>query len=97
MLIYSHPNSLLVFNARNILQAQSLKVILKNEFSAGAAGGLPPTDHWLELWLYEEKHFVMATKLLAEMQSQALEEDWLCKQCGEFNGTSFDWCWNCSE
>jgi len=95
-LIYSHPNPFLVYNAKNILEAHFLKVELKNEFSAGAVGELPPTDNWLELWLYQDSHFDLAEKLLAEVNAQFSGSDWHCVLCGETNGKNFEFCWSCS-
>jgi hypothetical protein len=31
----------------------------------------------------------------ADRRRPASEQDWICKACGESNGTRFEVCWNC--
>ncbi|MCJ8299189.1 MAG: DUF2007 domain-containing protein [Pseudomonadales bacterium] len=94
-LIYTHANNLIVLNAKNIVEASSIKVFLKNEFSSAGVGELPPIDNWLELWVVEDLHYERAQKLLAVFNSKELA-DWQCVKCAEINGAAFDYCWNCT-
>ena len=95
--VYSHSNPFFVYNAKNILEANYLKVELRNEFSAGAVGELPPTDNWLELWLFDDIHGELAKKLLRCLDSPSPSVDWRCKNCSDINGENFDFCWNCQQ
>jgi len=94
-LVYTHANNFIVLNAKNIVESASIKVFLKNEFSTGAVGELPPVDNWLELWVLEDLHYERAQQLLAVFDTQELA-DWQCAKCAETNGAAFDFCWNCA-
>lgn len=68
--------------------------MLKNEWTAGAVGELPPIDNWLELWVLEELHYERALALLSEF-NQPEKEQWTCQSCDEKNGGAFEFCWQC--
>ncbi|ADE13656.1 conserved hypothetical protein [Nitrosococcus halophilus Nc 4] len=94
-LIYSAPNLLLVRHFQNLLESHGIDCVIKNESLSGAAGELPPTECWPELWLTEEKRYREASRLL-----KGAEEDqrpWTCLHCGELLEGQFDRCWNCGE
>ncbi|MFT5706659.1 MAG: hypothetical protein ACI9ES_000946 [Oceanospirillaceae bacterium] len=93
-LLYTHPNALIVLNAKNIIELSCIKVELRNEFSLAAVGELPPVDNWLELWVVEDMHYQRALDLLASFNEEK-KEDWQCIQCLEMNGDAFEYCWNC--
>ncbi|EPJ44914.1 MAG: hypothetical protein OFPI_38680 [Osedax symbiont Rs2] len=83
-----------MLNAKNIVESASIKVFLKNEYSTGAVGELPPVENWLELWVVEDLHYERAQQLLEVFNTQELA-DWGCVKCSEINGGAFDFCWNC--
>lgn len=95
-LIYTDENRFLVSNARNILQNENIEVVLKNEFIGGAAGDLSPFDTWQELWV-EDADYSKAEKLLLSLSENNTATEWTCTACGEVNGASFEFCWNCQK
>ena len=95
-LLYTHPNPFIVHNAKCIIEQSSIKVMLKNEMTAGAVGELPPIDNWLELWVLEEMHYERALAMLSDF-NQPEKSHWYCSNCSENNGGAFEWCWSCGE
>ncbi|WP_017221633.1 DUF2007 domain-containing protein [Moritella dasanensis] len=94
-LIYTHENGFLVNNVKNIIEGHGIDVVLKNEFSSGAVGEVSAFDAWMELWVINDSDCERALDVISTMQSKADDPDWLCEQCAEENGASFDVCWNC--
>jgi hypothetical protein len=94
-LIYSAPNLLLVRHFKNLLESHGIDCIIKNENLSGAAGELPPTECWPELWLTDDQYYREARQLLdTDEKDQPL---WTCPGCGESLEGQFDQCWNCGE
>ena len=52
-LVYTAQNMLLVGHLRNILESEGIHCLTRNEYLAGGAGELPPTETWPELWVEE--------------------------------------------
>lgn len=94
-LIYTHENGFLVNNIKNIIEADGIETILKNEFSSGAIGEVSAVDAWVELWVINDDDVEKANRIISEMKSKADEPDWQCRECKEENDASFDICWNC--
>ncbi len=50
-LVYTHPNSIAVAQARSSIEFAGIDCILRNEYASGAIGELAPIDAWPALWL----------------------------------------------
>jgi hypothetical protein len=94
-LIYTNENRLLVGNAKNILEAHGIEVILKNEFAQSAVGQTSPSDTWPELWLMNDSDYESASRVIGSSLSEENAPEWICSQCGESNDASFEICWKC--
>jgi hypothetical protein len=94
-LIYTHENSFLVSNIKNIVENKGLSVFLKNEFAAGGSGDLAPLETWVELWIANDSDYDQAMSIIDDFQKSDSKPDWLCNSCGEENSGSFEFCWNC--
>lgn len=94
-LIYTNENRFLVNNAKNILQASGIDVVLRNEFAMGAAGDLSPFDSWLELWVVNDADYSQSMQIIRAIPGPEQAADWVCGACHETNGAAFDYCWNC--
>lgn len=94
-LVYSHHNSLLVGNARNILAEAGIDVEVKNDILAGASGELSPIDSWPEVWVVRDSDEPRALSLLQPLTDKHPLSHWLCPVCGESNASSFASCWQC--
>lgn len=94
-LVYSSSNSLLVNHLRNLFESAGIAVQMKNEFLYSAAGELPPTATWPELWV-EEADLARAEAVLAEAFADKSDlPHWQCSRCGEWIEGQFDLCWQC--
>lgn len=94
-LLYSAPSLLLVRHWKNVLEVQAIHCIVKNENLSGAAGEIPPTECWPELWLINDKDYSKARQLLDG--DEKIQPPWICSRCGELLEGQFDRCWSCGE
>ena len=51
--VFTHPNSLIVGNARSLLEEAGIQAELRNEFASSAMGETAPLETWPELWVGE--------------------------------------------
>ena len=94
-LVYTHPNGIVVAQARSALELAGIESVLRNEFAAGAMGELAPIDTWPELWVVNDRDYERASRLLEQSRTDSPEEEWRCKRCGKYNPATVEWCWNC--
>lgn len=93
--VYTHENTALAQNAKNLLENNSIKAIIKNEFASGGAGDLVPAETWPEVHVLDDSDYAKAVELLAVLSDKVNEPDWICGSCSEPNGAMFESCWNC--
>ncbi len=95
--VYSSPVSLMVGHLRNILEAEGIRCFVKNEFLAGGAGELPPTECWPELWVERAIDYERAERLVRETLEAGANTggSWTCPGCREVLQSQFMVCWNC--
>lgn len=94
-LVYTSENRLIVSNARNIVSAAGIEVMLKNEFAAGGLGELSAFDTWLQLWVVNDSDYLRACQLIEDSLSEAGAAEWTCDSCLERNDPAFETCWKC--
>jgi hypothetical protein len=94
-MLYSHDNSFLVSNLKNIIESHNISTFIKNEFAQGAVGEISAIDSWPELWIHNDADFDRAMAIVESSKNSIKGEDWLCKNCTEKNDPSFEICWNC--
>jgi hypothetical protein len=88
----------MVGHLRNVLEAHGIECLLKNEFTTGAIGELPPTECWPELWVMDDMRFDEAAAIVSAASLENLAESgshWTCDHCGEQLEGQFTDCWNC--
>ena len=90
--IYSSFNLAAVHHAKNLLAAEGIPAVVKNEFLSSAMGDLPPAECQAELWLLDPRDAARAEQVLFRPEPQG--EDWTCG-CGERCGPQFTQCWRC--
>lgn len=95
-LVYTHPNSILVGQAKGTIELAKIDCVLRNEYASGAIGLLAPIDAWSELWVVNDRDFERATLLLEESQAAIQEADWECRECGRSSPATFEFCWHCA-
>ncbi len=81
-----------------LLEHHHIKCIAKNEFLFGAAGELPPTECWPELWIAEDFQYEKAKELVEGFLAGSAEPGsaWSCPECGEAIEGQFNACWRCA-
>lgn len=94
-LVYTHPNGIVVAQARSALQLAGVECVLRNEFASGAMGELAPIDTWPELWVVNDRDYDRASRLLEQSRGDSPEAEWRCEKCEKDNPGTFEWCWNC--
>lgn len=94
-LVYSNENHFIVSNVKNLIEAQSIKVFIKNEFAQGALGETAIFDCWPEIWVFDDADFEAAIAVVELSQNQQQTADWVCNTCNETNACAFEVCWKC--
>jgi hypothetical protein len=94
--LYSSSDPLLIGHLKTVLEQHHIGCFTKNAYLLGAAGELPPTEAWPQLWVEDDADFERAREIIAGV----LEEDgggppWTCRRCGEESEPQFAECWRC--
>ena len=92
--IYSSHNLAAVHHARNLLENEGIRAVVKNEFLSSAMGDLPPAECQAEVWVLFEKDFQTAETILLSISSGKDLPSWECA-CGEACEGQFTQCWRC--
>ena len=88
----------MVFQIKQLLDKQGIPCFVKNEFAIGAMGELSPMDVLPEIWTDDPQWLPKAQQFIADFENQSLNSfPWICSQCHEQNGASFELCWQCGE
>jgi Putative prokaryotic signal transducing protein len=90
--IFSSWNLTVVHHYRNVLEAEGIRAVVKNQYLSSAMGDLPPAECQAELWVLNEADAGRAERLL--LGRAPLGPDWICP-CGERLGAQFTQCWRC--
>jgi hypothetical protein len=92
--VFSSFDRIAVFHARNLLEAEGIRAVVRNELLSSAMGELPPAECQAELWVLEEGDAPRAERLLREGPRPAHGPPWRCA-CGELCEAQFTQCWKC--
>ena len=93
--IYSSFNLAAVHHARNLLETEGIRAVVKNEFLSSAMGDLPPAECQAELWVLLETDAERAEAVLKDAFSTKPGTPWKCPGCGESSEGQFTQCWSC--
>ena len=97
MCVYTAQTITIVANVRNVLEANGIPCVLRNEFLNAGFGCLPPLWGWPEVWVANDSDAERARQLIAEATGtpDSATEPWRCRHCGEEVDGIFAQCWNC--
>jgi len=90
--VFSSFNQTAVYHARNLLQAEGIRVLVRNAILSSAMGELPPAECQTELWVLHDSDQQTAERILFAMPVTGPE--WDC-ECGERLAPQFTQCWKC--
>jgi len=89
----------MVDHLKHVLDTEGIAAIVHNRFLSSAAGRLPPTECWTELWILHDAQLSAARQILQRAfddEDSAGAETWDCPRCGERLEPQFEACWKCS-
>jgi hypothetical protein len=89
--VFSSFNLQIVHHAKNLLAAEGIRAVVRNEILSSAMGELPPAECQAELWV-SASDAQRAEEILLRKDSP--EPGWVCG-CGESLGGQFTQCWSC--
>jgi len=92
--VFSSHDRIAVHHARNLLEAEGIRAVVRNEFLASAMGELPPAECQAEVWVLDDLDSQHAEKILKKEPSSKAGSPWHCR-CGEAQEPQFTHCWRC--
>jgi hypothetical protein len=92
--VFSTFNLAAAHHAKNLLDVEGIRSVVKNEILSSAMGELPPAECQIEVWVLREDDADRADVLLRESFSSRPGEPWGCA-CGERIEPQFTQCWRC--
>ena len=96
--VYGSHDPILVAQLRHVLEANHIACVMRNDFLMGAAGELPPTECWPELWVMEDFQQARARELIeAFLAAEDSGGLWVCDRCQETVDAAFSECWHCGQ
>jgi len=95
--VYGSHDPILVAQLRHMLEANHIACVTRNDFLLGAAGELPPTECWPEIWVLEGFQRDKARALVDAFleAGDTPSPPWTCDACGEQVDPPFSQCWRC--
>src|SRR5688572_27387117 len=82
---------------KSLLERDGIKYLVKGEHMFTAAGGVPFTECYPEVWVFNDADFIRARKIVNVwlQPAQNLPSSWRCENCKEWIEGQFDLCWSC--
>jgi Putative prokaryotic signal transducing protein len=93
--VYSSFNRVAVHHARNLLETEGIRAVVRNEFLSSAMGELPPAECQMEVWVLQDEDSERADRVLKSSFSPKTGPPWKCSSCGESGEVQFTQCWRC--
>ncbi len=92
---FSSLKRLEVYHLRNLLEAEGIPCVVRNEALSQLAGEVPFTERALELWLKRGDDMGRARQVFRDFQHGPRQTgSWRCG-CGELLEGQFTACWRC--
>ena len=92
--VYSSWNLAAAHHARNVLEAEGIRSVVRNELLSSAMGELPPAECQVEVWVLRDDEAAQAHQVLHAPPAVG-ESAWQCADCEETCEPQFTQCWRC--
>ena len=94
--VFSSFDRIAVHHAHNLLAAEGIESVVRNEMLSSAMGELPPAECQAELWVLDDADAPRAERILRHgSRPGASGPPWRCAACGEVSEPQFTQCWRC--
>jgi hypothetical protein len=95
--VFSAKDPLMVGHLKNVLATYGIRCITKKVDLISAAGEIPPTECWPELWVIDEEKALKAKAVLKKSLAPlaSVKKPWRCSGCSEELEGQFTQCWKC--
>ncbi len=95
--VFSAKDPLMVGHLKNVLATYGIRCITKKVDLISAAGEIPPTECWPELWVIDEEKALKAKAVLKKTLAPlaSVKKPWRCSGCSEELEGQFTECWKC--
>jgi len=93
--VFSSFNRIAVHHTKNVLEAEGIRAVVKNEILSSAMGELPPAECQAEVWVLREADAQRAEAILTGIGGRSSGPHWKCLSCGESSEPQFTQCWRC--
>jgi hypothetical protein len=91
--VFSSWNYAAAHHARNLLEVEGIRAVVRNEMLSSAMGELPPAECQIEVWVLQDGDAERAHRVL--QGGSASGEAWVCGRCEEKIEPQFTQCWRC--
>lgn len=95
--IFSNESIVTVNHLCNLLRAEGIPAVVKNQGLLGVLGEVPFIECWPQLWVINRADEKRAQALIEEAMREPDGSDraWTCAKCSEQIDGHFAMCWNC--
>ncbi len=95
--VFSYWDRLQAALLKEILAAEGIDCIVRNDQLSSAVGEIPFVECCPELWVIDSEAYPRAKLLLNAWLKKSIPEEgcWICPHCGEQVQAHFGACWSC--
>ncbi len=93
--VFSSYSLAAAHHARNLLETEGIRSVVRNEMLSSAMGELPPAECQVEVWVLRDGDAERAERVLHRQEPPCAEDAWRCASCGESCEPQFTQCWRC--
>lgn len=95
--VYTTKDLLMIAHLKNVLASYGIRCITRKTDLISAAGEIPPTECWPELWVIDDNKALKAQAILKKTLAPiaSVKKSWCCVACNEMIEGQFLECWKC--
>lgn len=94
----SAPTIVTIHHFRNVLEAEGIASVIRNEHLGSILGDMPFAETWPQLWVVNDLDYDRAKQLISDDAiDESPQHDWRCSNCKEENEGQFSACWKCGK